>query len=188
MLISPLVISTPFRSGFTCVSLCLAHSPVLNMLVTCEHWRSLTPTHVEGKVGGGVRGACRPQETPGCLAGVGTSVDCCRQLSEGALEPCSVFRRLSEGWRAAVGGWRSPAVPRRSPVVVTRPRGDGARRSTVAVTRPIGDGARWSTVAVTRLRGDGARWSPMAVTRPGGDGAPVSEPRITAAGGSRKVP
>ena len=149
---------------------------MLNTLVTCEHWRSLTPTHVEGKGrggGGGGGGGCRPQETPGCLAGVGTSVDCCRRLSEGALEPCRVFRRLSGGWRAAVGGWRSPAVPRRSPVVVARPRGDGARRSTVAVTRPIGDGARWSTVAVTRPRGDGA---------------PVSEPRMIAAVGSRKVP
>ena len=40
---------------------------MLNMLVTCEHWRSLTPTHVEGKVGGGGGGgSCRPQETPGC--------------------------------------------------------------------------------------------------------------------------
>ena len=53
LFISPLGISTPFRSGFTCVSLWLAHSLKLNMLVTCEHWRSLTLTHVEGKVGGG---------------------------------------------------------------------------------------------------------------------------------------
>ena len=88
---------------------------MLNMLLTCEPWRSLTPTHVEGKVGdGGVGwggGSCRPQETTGCLACVGTSVDCCRRLSEGPLEPCRVSRRLSGGWRAAVGGGGCPAVP-----------------------------------------------------------------------------
>ena len=58
--------------------------------------------------GGGV--SCRPQETPGWLAGVGTSDDCNRRLSGGPLGPCRVSRRLSGGWRAAVGWW-CPAVP-----------------------------------------------------------------------------
>ena len=56
---------------------------MLNMLVTCEHWRSLTLTHIEGNVGvggGGGGGSRRPQETPGCLAGVGISDDCSRRL------------------------------------------------------------------------------------------------------------
>ena len=62
LLISPLGINTPFRSGFTCVSLWLAHSLMLNMLDTYEHWRLLTLTHVEGKAvrrkgaGGGGKG------------------------------------------------------------------------------------------------------------------------------------
>ena len=125
---------------------------MLNMLVTCEHWRPLTLTHVEGKVGVGLGG---PAVLRKLLAVWRVSEPRMTAASGSRKVPLNPAVPPGDSQEDGVRPWGGDA--RRSPMAVTRPSGEGARRppavprrSPVAVVRPSAEGARWSTVAGVR--------------------------------------